>query len=427
MMSLCADGQRNGTVLVMGNAFGSKACVETAQRMGFKVIASDGAPACHSYAKRLADEYWDVECGDLDELERRCKENGIIGVVPGASNFVIERAIELSERLGFNACYGGLGREYETDKARFKALCEKTGVPVAKNYAITEENLDDLASLQIEYPVVVKPTDRAGNVGVAYCYNDEDLKAGFLAAKGESYAGEVVVEKMMTGDEWYSYYAIADGKTKFIALCAMLSEPGYPKNVYSITTTLTSATPKYQEVADEAVAKMLSAAGCDDCFAWVQVMTDDDGLFHAIEMGYRIDGEVMGESIRKVSNFDSYAWATEYAIGENHKEEDLIDLYPTEGSGYATSYMLWVDRDCTIGEVRGLDTLDADERLYVDCVKAPGESARQYSAIGVIDFGTKDREEAIEIIQKVNDTVQILDDEGNDVFIRFTDFAQLKC
>ncbi len=418
--------KEQGALLVMGNAFGSQAFVQAAKRMGLKAIATDGTPLAVCRAKQLADESWDIECGDIDGLESACRSNNVIGVVSGASNFVIEREVELCQRLGFNACYSGSGRVFETDKASFKALCEKVGVPIAKDYSVTEEEIQSDAALNIDYPVVVKPTDRAGNAGVGYCYNDEDLRRGYKVAKEESHSGGVVIEKMMTGDEWYSYYAVADGEAKFISLCAMIAETGYPKNVYSITTTLTSAVQRYVDEIDKPIRDMLAAAGCDDGIVWVQVMTDGDGSFHAIEMGYRIDGEVMIEPIRHVSTFDAFRWMIEYSMGREHVRADLEALTPTEGTGFATSYMLWVDRDCTIEEVQGLDALSLDERLYIDCVKAPGEEARQYSAIGLVDFATKDLQEAIEIIEKVNENVKIIDTEGNDVFIRFTEHSLLE-
>lgn len=418
-------GKPQGSVLIMGNAFGSQAFVQAAKRMGLKAIATDGAPFSTCRAKQVADEHWDIDCGDVDELERACRSSNVLGVVSGASNFVIEREMELCDRLGLNACYSGSGRVFETDKARFKALCKQNGVPVPRDYSVTEEQIHSASGLAVDYPVVVKPTDRAGNAGVGYCHSDEDLRRGYEVAKEESHSGDVVIEEMMTGDEWYSYYAVADGEAKFISLCAMIAEPGYPKNVYSITTTSTSAVQKYVDEIDEPIRKMLSAAGCDDGIVWVQVMTDDAGSFRAIEMGYRIDGEVMIEPIRHISSFDAFEWMIEYSMGREHLKEDLTELTPTDGAGFATSYMLWVDRDCTIKEVRGLETLGSDERLYIDCVKAPGEKARQYSAIGLVDFATKDLQETIEIIKKVNDNVKIYDDEGNDVFIRFTEHSLL--
>lgn len=419
-----SDGDKK-TILVMGNAFGSQAFVQAAKRMGLNTVSVDGAPYEKCRAKQLADEYWDVECSDIDELERLCRESNIAGVVSGASNFCIEREADLCERLGINACFTGPGRIYETDKSSFKDLCVRTGVPICKDYSVADESIKSGKPLDIDYPVVTKPTDRAGNAGVSYCYDDDDLRAGYKLAVEESISGNVVIEKMMTGDEWFSYYAVGGGEAKFIALCAMLSQPGYPKNVYSITTTSTSMADRYIAEMDEPVREMLSQAGCTDGVAWVQVMTDDKGKFHAIEMGYRIDGEMMGEVIRRISNYDTLEWMIQYAIGDTHSAEDLDELFQIHGIGIATSYMLWVDKACTLAEVRGLDELESDDFFYIDCVKSPGDELKQYSAIAIIDFATEDVEQTIDAIKRINETVSVVDTEGNDVLIRFTDFDQL--
>lgn len=423
---MTGDNKVQDSVLVMGNAFGSQAFVKAAKRMGLRAIAVDGAPYEVCRAKQLADEFWDIECGDLDALEEACRKNDISGIVSGASNYCIEREAELCDRLGKNACFAGPGRVYETDKASFKQLCTHVGVPICKDFSVTNEELQGSAELIIDYPVVVKPTDRAGNAGVSYCFDDDDLRNGYELAKRESISGDVVIEKMMTGDEWYSYYAVGGGDAKFIALCAMLAQPGYPKNVYSITTTSTSKAAKYLKELDRPVKRLLSEAGCTDGVAWVQVMTDEADAFHAIEMGYRIDGTMMGEAIRRVSNYDTLEWMIQYSMGDEHSAEDLENLTSTHGAGIATSYMLWVDRDCTLAEIRGLDALALDDRFYVDCVKIAGDEIKQYSGIGIVGFATEDIAETIDLIQRVNDTVSIIDDNGNDVLIRFTDFAQLE-
>ena len=89
--------------------------------------------------------------------------------------------------------------------------------------------------------------------------------------------------------------------------------------------------------------------------------------------------------------------------------------------------MLWTDdRGGVIASIEGLDEVKSWPGVVVDSLAAPGDPIRPYGPLGCILFTTDDCEEMLALIQKVNETVRILNTDGHDVLIRYTDFDYLR-
>ena len=157
----------------------------------------------------------------------------------------------------------------------------------------TSSNLDEIDLKSIVYPVVVKPVDQNGNRGVSYCYNEEDLIKAIEYAKSSSKSDKLIIEKLICGEEWYATYAMANGEISLVAMNAMYSEPGEPKNCYTVTTTVTDNVKLFVNTINHGIQEVLKNIGIDEGIVWVQAMLHEDGIFYAIEMGQRLDGDMM--------------------------------------------------------------------------------------------------------------------------------------
>ncbi len=201
--------------------------IEAAKDMGIYTIATDMyTDYSVSPGKRIADEAWDISWNDIDTLETKCREAGVDGVFTGFSEFCVEAAIRLCERLGL-PFYASLEQLNTTrNKATMKLVCRRNGMPVPEEYKLsvapTEEELR-----AIRYPVVVKPSDAAGSRGISICDNEEQLMDAIAKARAFSESDSLVAEKRMTGTEVNATYVIQDG----IATLALTSDAihGYQK------------------------------------------------------------------------------------------------------------------------------------------------------------------------------------------------------
>lgn len=412
-------------LLMLGNSLGSKEMVEYAKSLGVYTIVTDPREPTKSTAKLVSDEYWMINTGDYDQLEKKCREEGVTAVICGVSEFCLEACMELCKRLGFPCYCTPEAWHFSRDKADFKALCKEIGAPLPEDYylseALPEEELNN-----VKFPVVVKPVDMSGNRGISYCYDKNELVNAYKYARSVSKSNKIVVERMLKGKEWYSYYAIAEGEIRMIALMGMYAQPGELKNLYSLTTTVTDKVELYSQEIEPKIKEVLRKVGCKEGIAWVQEMLDEDGHFYIIEMGYRLPGDMTYEQYPAMINFDSIKWLVDYALGNKHKKEDLPAEQTHAFKKCGCSYSLWTNKEGILASIEGLDELVSTGKYRYFSLNQIGDHFAMHRPLGVLVFTADTIDDYCSNIDEINRTLSMKDEEGDDVIIRYTDFGYLK-
>lgn len=411
-------------LLMLGTGQGSREILRYAKSQGMHTIVTDYLDPNHSLAKKDADEYWMINTGDLDVLELKCREENVTAVVCGISEFNLEMTMELCKRLGFPCYCTPEAWHYSRDKADFKALCKKLGAPIPMDYeisdALTDEELD-----KVQFPVMCKPVDMSGNRGISYCYNKEELIKAYRYVRSLSKNNKIIVERMLHGEEWWSGYAIADGDIRLIALNGMYSQPGEPKNCYTITSTATHHVEKFISEINPKIEEVLKAVGCREGYAWVQVMLDEDDHFYIIEMGYRLSGEQIYETYNSLCNCDVIKIIVDYARGLATKHL-LPEPQKRAFVKCGTGMILWTNKGGKIVEYRGLEKLKEIPNLKMDILKQVGDDAVPYRGVGNFSFVSENIEDMISTVDAINKNVQVINDDGEDMVIKYTDFDFLR-
>lgn len=412
-------------LLMMGTGLASKEIVEYAKSQGVYTIVTDYLEPEKSTAKLVSDDYWMINTGDLDELEVKCRAEGITAVICGVSEFNLEMTMALCKRLGLPCYCTPEAWHYSRDKADFKDLCKKIGAPVATDYYVSDL-LTDEELAKVKFPVVVKPVDMSGNRGITYCYNKEELVDAYKYARSLSKNPKIVIERMLHGREWWSYYAIADGEIRQISLNAMEAEPGQLKNLYSLTTTITDKVKKFNREINPAVEAVLKEVGCKEGIAWVQEMLDDDGEFYIIEMGYRLPGDMPFMVYPDMFGFDTIKWLTDYARGIKNSIDMLPPAQEAEYKNCGCGYSLWTSKAGKISVIEGIDEILKIPGVTYYSLHNVGEEFPVHRPVGVVGVYADDCEEFIQKIDQINKTIRVLDENGDDMIIRYTNFDYLR-
>lgn len=412
-------------LLMLGTSKISCEMLKYAKSIGVYTIVADPHQPENSVAKLIADEHWEINLADIDGLEKKCVENKVTGVICGISEFALKVCMELGKRLGYPCYCTPEAWHYSEDKEDFKTLCKKLGAPVATDYYVSPELLDEEID-KIDFPVVVKPVDQNGNRGVSYCYNKEQFKEAYRYAQSVSKSKKMIIERMLVGEEWYSSYAICNGEVRLLALNAMYSQPGEPKNCYTVTSTVSNHVEQYIKDINPKMIEVLKAVGCTNGLAWVQAMLDKDGKFYIIEMGYRLDGDEMFMPYIDLLNYNVIHELVDLALG---KTPSLDTLPPAQEHAFkrcGCGMELWTNKGGVIKEIRGLDVMRNTPGVFVESLTKIGDSIGQYRSVGNISFTTDTIDEMCELIDKVNKEVAFINENGEDVVIKYTDFEYLK-
>lgn len=397
--------------------------IESAREQGIYTIVSDYFPLEKSEVKRMADEYWMISTTDFDALEAKCRESGVSGIY-GGTDFAQDVVLEMTSRLGLPCYCDKATWHYSRNKADFKKKCKEHGVPVAADYYLsdepTEEELD-----AVRFPVIVKPSDRSGNVGFSYCYSKDDLRKAYAFAKEMSENDTVIIEKMLKGREYAAFYVLANGQASLLNFWSMLSQPGMPENCYSISTTVTDNLESFLEKVNPHVLSLLKDVGCRDGVVWVEFMADEDGGLNALEMGHRLSGEMLWVPLTTVRGFDSVTWMVNYAVNGYNDPTCL----PQAQEGYlketACGYILWSCKAGTVDKIIGADIIRKTEGMSLHMIAVEGDYVDAYRYCAIITFAAKDCKEMCEKIEFVNQTVHILNTDGEDMCVRYDQYFLL--
>ena len=96
-------------------------------------------------------------------------------------------------------------------------LCNSYGIQTIPSFKLDKNfNSEDL--IKIKYPVMVKPVDNGGGVGMSICYNQDELIVGSKNAINNSRKKLFLTERYMECDDIVAYYTFQDGEIYLSAI-----------------------------------------------------------------------------------------------------------------------------------------------------------------------------------------------------------------
>lgn len=408
-------------LLILGSDFGTIEVVKEAKKRGLYVIVADLMKT--SPTKQLADETWMISTTDIDILEEKCREGNIEALMFGASDFNINNCRILANRLKLPIyCENDYSWEVARNKRKFKDICKKVGAPVAQDYLVTDSLLEEDLS-KIEYPVVVKPSDKSGNRGMSYCSNKEELLSAYNMAR-EISNEKIIVERQLHGKEYNIHYALADGESTLLYFSSTHHEPEYADNLYSFKCTTSENLKQFINEVDDKLKKVFKEAKCKEGIVWVDAIRDDDGHFYLLEMGYRFGGVMTYVPYNLSSGFNTIGWMLDISLGIKHKKRDLPKIkFPL--TSVAASYHLFTKIDGEIFKIDGLKEIEKMKDVFVDIPKREQNIVRLNACMGLIGIYGENIEEICNKLRKINLYLKIIDSNNKLMIIKYDDYNEL--
>ena len=148
-------------IAIIGASYLQMPLIEKAKEMGY--ISHVFAWAAGDYGERAADYFYPISIVEKEQIAERCKEIGISGICSIASDLASVTVNYVAEKLGL------VGNSMEctsisTNKFLMRQAFEKHGDPSPKS--IIFDDSMNITSINLNYPIIVKPTDRSGSRGV---------------------------------------------------------------------------------------------------------------------------------------------------------------------------------------------------------------------------------------------------------------------
>ena len=280
------DVLKNKKLLILGATASEISLIQRAQMFGVKVYVTDNhTDYTLSPAKYYADETWDISWSDIDALEKKCRSVGIDGVTAGYSEIRVENLIKLCTRLGL-PCYATMEQlEITRDKIKFKEECKKNGIPIVKEYS----TINDVK----EYPVIIKPVDRAGSIGISVAHNKKELEKAYMYAMEKSLCKKVIIEEYIyKAVKFDAYYEIVDGHIELVSTDDVINAPsnGTSKVVQSGWILPSIHQDAFLKKIDLKMKKMIAHMGINNGYIFFSGFADKNSEFTFFECGFRLCG-----------------------------------------------------------------------------------------------------------------------------------------
>ena len=301
---------------IIGASYLQNPLILKAKAMGLETHVF--AWAAGDIGESTADYFYPISIIEKEQIYEKCKEIGVDGICSIASDLAMVTVNYVAEMMNLPgnsiAC-----TDKSTNKFAMRNALSQNGIPCPK-YILADDSInpDDIG---VEYPVIVKPTDRSGSRGVTKLKSKSGLVAAITSARDVGFEKKAIVEEFIEGKE-YSVECISyDGK----------------HNLLAITEKFTTGSPNFIETGhfepaplDEGtvanvrntVYKALDALEIRNGASHSEIMIQENGTIKIVEIGGRMGGDCIGSSLVELTTGIDFVKAViDVAIG---KEPELV-------------------------------------------------------------------------------------------------------
>ncbi len=403
--------------------------VKKAKEMGVKTIVID--PNSNSPAKKYAHESFNYDGFDIENIKKIFRATKSDGILVGVADVLVEPYKVLCDQLSLPCYANSKSISVLTDKENFAKTCNKFDISTIPTYNANPSEIKDYR--KIIFPVIVKPVDSGGGIGMEICYNNKQLKKGISNATIHSKNNRVVIEKLMRCDDMLAYYNFIDG-TPHLAACAdrfttKKQKKGSPVCIGAIYPS--KHTSSFKRTIHKKFMKMFDSLQIKDGVLNMQFFVENNEFF-AYDPGFRLQGEAPHVYLNKLNNVDNIRMLIDFALGNDRKYlEESNALSPFFSKCCCTMWVLL--KEGLVSNVEGLtkissspNTIKIINRVNIGDEITHDMIGTEKQVFARIYLAASNFIELKQNVDKVNNTLKILDNNGNNMIIDVIKGKQLE-
>lgn len=298
-------------IAIIGASYLQLPLVKKAKEMGLHTICFAWAEG--AVCKDEADEFFPISIVEKEQILEVCREKQIDGICTIASDVAAPTVAYVAEKMRL------VGNTYEValranNKYLMRQAFSSAGIPCPAYQKITAYG--QLDSKALPFPLIVKPTDRSGSLGIAKVGRLEDLQSSVEVALNCSFKHEAIVEEYVEGREISVEFISYQGAH-------------YP---LQITDKVTTGAPHFVELEHHQPADLreeqyaqiynltksaLKALGVSNGATHSEYKITADGRVYVMEIGARMGGDFIGSDLVKLSTgYDFLKGVIDVALGQ---------------------------------------------------------------------------------------------------------------
>lgn len=262
--------------------------------------------------EHTADVFYPISITEKERILEQCLKIKPAGVASIASDLAVVTVNYVAEKLGLPG-NGTENTECCTNKYKMRACFRKHGIKTPPFFCVSDPS--ELEGIQLDYPVIVKPTDRSGSRGITKVMNPEELTAAIQKSAEYSFEKKAIIEGFLEGSEYSAEFISYNNEHRCLAITKKFTT-GAP---HFIETGHMESAPLSDEVYKKIVTVLsgaLDALNIKFGAAHAEFRIDSEGEINIIEIGARMGGDCIGSDLVQISTgYDFLGMVIDVACG----------------------------------------------------------------------------------------------------------------
>lgn len=276
-----------------------------------------------SIGEKTADYFYPISIVEKDEILEKCKEIGIDAIATIASDLATLTVNYVAEKLGLPGnsleCTKKSTNKYEMRKAFKEAGVATPGFEIVSSC----EDIEKLNNM--EYPLIVKPTDRSGSRAITKIYKKEELEEAISKAIENSFEKKAIVEEYIEGNEFSAEGITYNGEHKFLTITRKATT-GAPHFIETGHIEPAGLTKDMEEKIYNELTKALTALKITNSATHSEFKITPNGNVRIIEIGARMGGDCIGSDLVQISTgYDFVKMVIDVAVGNKPSFEKVTE------------------------------------------------------------------------------------------------------
>ena len=296
---------------IIGASYLQQPLVEKAKEMGIYTLCfawREGAVCAD-----IADEFHEISIVEKERILEVCRAAKIDGICTIASDVAAPTVAYVANALGL------VGNDYEAsiranNKYRMRQAFMAAGVPCPRYVMMSQES--GILEQKFDLPMIVKPSDRSGSLGVTKVETEADFQPAIEKAWACSFRHEAMVEEFIEGREISVEFISYGGKHYPLQITDKVTTeaPHFVELEHHQPSTLNPA--QYAEIY-AITARALDALGLTCGASHSEYKITRSGRIAIMEIGGRMGGDFIGSNLVQLSTgYDFVRGVIEVALGQ---------------------------------------------------------------------------------------------------------------
>lgn len=313
-------------LMLLGGSKAQLIAIEKAKELGYYTVLCDYLT--DNPGQYIADKYYPVSTTDKEAVLTIAETEKIDGIVAYSSDPAAPTAAYVAMRMGLRGIDYDIAKNF-CEKQLFRKFLKENGFNVPMSIEIhVPYSIENIDVSELEFPVIVKPTDSSGSKGVTVLDRIDGLSEALKYAEKYSRNGCLIIEEFIQRDHPHvieaEIFAI-EGEVKSWGLMNSIrdsySNPLLPAG-YSYPLDMDI---ERTGLVKREVSRLVKATGNTSGAFNIEMIIDKKGNLYFLDAGPRNGGNILPEYISLISGKDIVGATIRNAMGETAEIDVDLD------------------------------------------------------------------------------------------------------